>query len=345
MAMNGRQRVVAALNGEWPDTRPIMLHNFLMAIAEAGVTHAQYRSDPQVIADVHIRAAESYGVDGVLIDVDTAVLAGAAGVPVDFPENDPARVHEPALATIEAVDDLEPVDIAGKERVQIWLEAVRRIKQHFGDEVYVRGNCDQCPFSVASMMRTAQEWMMDIMTPEEEPRVRKLLDHCTSITSQFVTLMARTGADMTSNGDSPAGPDMISPPMYRSLALPYEKQVAQAAHEAGTHYMLHICGNTDAILDDMAEVGADSLELDYKTDIRLIHEKFKDRLAFSGNIDPANVIGRGTPDLVVEKTRELLELYADSPRLILNAGCAIPAMTPRANLEAMIRTSREFPCG
>ena len=64
-----------------------------------------YREDPETIAKAHIQAIEKYDLDGALIDVDTATLAGAVGVPVDFPENDPARVHEPAISSLEMVND------------------------------------------------------------------------------------------------------------------------------------------------------------------------------------------------------------------------------------------------
>jgi hypothetical protein len=36
--MNGRERIKAALAGEWPDVRPVMLHNFMPAAREAGLT-------------------------------------------------------------------------------------------------------------------------------------------------------------------------------------------------------------------------------------------------------------------------------------------------------------------
>ena len=45
---------------------------------------------------------------------------------------------------------------------------------------------------------------------------------------------------------------------------------------------------------------------------------------------------------VIEETRDLLQVFADTPRFVLNAGCAIPRSTPSANIHAMIRTAREF---
>ncbi len=339
--MNGKQRIDAALKGEWPDKRPVLLHNFLMAAREYGVSMKAYREDPEVIAKVHIHAIEKYDLDGALIDVDTATLAGAVGVPVDFPENDPARVHEPAISSLEMVRDLEPVDISKDTRIQIWLESCRLIKGYYGDEKYIRGNCDQAPFSLASMMRTPSEWMMDLMMGEN--LVFKLLDFCTDATCQFINLMVQTGVDMVSNGDSPAGPEMISPDMFEMYALPYEKRVVEQAHKSGTPYLLHICGNTDIILDKMVESGADVLELDYKTNIQLVHDICKkEKVTFSGNIDPSGVVAFGSTGLVEEKTKEILDSFKNNPRLIMNAGCAIPAETPAENIKKLVEITRNY---
>jgi len=335
--MNGYERITSVLGGERPDRAPVMLHNFMMAAREAGVTMKAFREDPRRMADVFIRAVETYGYDGVLVDLDTATLAGALGVPVELPEDEPAICHGARLTSLAEVDDLEPPDVAREPRVAVWLEAVRLLVRHFDREIHVRGNCDQAPFSLASMMRGAADWMMDLMDEGNRERAERLLDHCAAAGLQFVRLMAATGAHMVSSGDSPAGPDLVSPRIYREFALPWEKRLADEAHRLGLPYALHICGRTDRILEDMLATGADALELDYKTDARLAHGRMKDRAVFIGNLDPSGLLALGTPDRVLAKTRELLAIFADTPRFILNAGCAIPATTPGENLRAMIR--------
>ena len=247
------------------------------------------------------------------------------------------------IAGLDRVPGLPPVDLGRDPGVQVWLEGVRLLKRHFGDEVYIRGNCDQCPFTLASLVRGMDGWMMDLLDPESEEGIFALLEYCTSVTVQFIRLMGSTGADMTSNGDSVAGPELVSPALFRKFAFPFERRVARAAHEAGLPYVLHICGNTSAILTDMIATGADGLDIDYKTDPRLAHDLMKDRTVFIGNIDPSGVLALGTTRNVEEKTNELLTIFADTPRFILNAGCAIPPITPPANLVAMIGAARNFP--
>lgn len=342
--MNGYERIHAALRGEIPDRTPVMLHNFMMAAREAGITMRQYREDPQAIRDSLAMAVEKYAYDGIVVDVDTATLAGALGVPIDFPEDLPARSVGPRLGSLEEIRNLPPVDIGRYRGVQVWLEATALLRRRFGNEIMIRGNCDQAPFSLACGMRSIEEWMLDLTDPEKRPLADALLEYCFTATSQFVRLMAEAGAHMVSSGDSPAGPDMISPNMYREFALPYERRVAQLANELGLPYVLHICGKTDLILSDMAATGASGLELDFKTDVRLARERLNNETTFIGNIDPSRVLARGTPSLVAEKTRELLTVFADTPRFILNAGCAIPADTPPENLRTMIRTAQEYSC-
>jgi uroporphyrinogen decarboxylase len=240
------------------------------------------------------------------------------------------------------VDDLEPADISVYNGVQVWLQAVTLLRSHFGNEILIRGNCDQCPFTLASMLRGSEAWLVELLDPEQRERIHRLLRHCTDITQQFIRLISTTGAHMTSNGDSFAGPELISPELYREFALPYEKQVATLSHAQNLPHILHICGNTAPILHDMLSSGSDGLDLDYKTDVRRAHALMKDHTVFVGNIHPTGVLALGTPALVEETTNTLLEVFADTPRFVLNAGCAIPPFTPPENIRAMIRTARRF---
>ncbi|MCK4992426.1 MAG: hypothetical protein KAS29_18135, partial [Bacteroidales bacterium] len=146
--MTGTERIQAALKGKWTDRRPVMLHNFMMAAHEEGISMKEFGAYPQSAAKAFINAAEKYDVDGLLIDVSTATLAGSLGVPVDYPEDEPARTHGTLITSLEEIQDLSPVDVASDKGIQHWLEITRIVKDYFGEEKYIRGNCDQAPFSL-----------------------------------------------------------------------------------------------------------------------------------------------------------------------------------------------------
>ncbi len=339
--MNGCERINAALNGEKPDKVPVMLHNFMMAAREHGVSMEQYRNDPKIIADCFVAAVEKYGYDGIVVDIDTVTLAGAMGAAIDFPPDDPARIVSGNIEQPGYISHLKPFEIDNYRYINIWLEAVSILKDYFSNEIYIRGNCDQAPFSLAGLLRGMQNWMIDLVTGNEQ-EISQLLEYCTEAVSRFVNLMIKTGCDMVSNGDSLAGPEMIPPEFYIKYALPYESKIVKAVHDADMKYALHICGNTDVILEHMLLTGADAFELDYKTDTDKIYRTFHNKAAFIGNIDPSSVLALGTRHEVQKKTLELLSFYKNSDRFILNAGCAIPPDTPSENLRMMIRTARDF---
>jgi uroporphyrinogen decarboxylase len=182
--MNGYERVHAAVEGRRPDRVPVMLHNFLMAADEAGYTQAQYRESAAAMADSHARAVERYGYDGVVLEMDTAVIAGALGVQVAYPTEEPARTIRPLLESLEEVRRLKPVKVEGCRYIQTCLEAARFLVERFRGEVYVRGNCDQLGFSLATMVRGAAEFYMDVCDEQNAGRIHELLEYCTGAALQ-----------------------------------------------------------------------------------------------------------------------------------------------------------------
>ena len=73
-----------------------------------------------------------------------------------------------------------------------------------------------------------------------------------------------------------------------------------------------------------------------------IYEIYHDKVTLFGNIDPSGVLALGSPELVRQKTIELLEVYSGSNRFVLNSGCALPSTPPSENIKMMIKTAREF---
>jgi uroporphyrinogen decarboxylase len=104
----------------------------------------------------------------------------------------------------------------------------------------------------------------------------------------------------------------------------------------------HICGNATRIVSDMTATGASVLELDYKCDLPKIKAAAQGKTTILGVIDPNEVLAQGTPDLVIQKTREELEILAPGGGLILGPGCALPPTTPYENVHALIEAGHEY---
>jgi uroporphyrinogen decarboxylase len=337
-AMTGYERIQNVLHGKEVKPTPAMLHCFMAAAAEKGYTLSEYREDAKKIARSHIDFARKYGLDGVLIDVDTCMEAGALGVPVDLPLDDPARITTGLSSNIdECIDSMDVSKLYSYDRIKIKLDAVNRIKNEVGKDLLVRGNADQGPYSLAMLTLGMSEFMMQMFDNPE--KVKILISRALEVHLQFHRMMIDAGADLTSFGDSSCGPDLISPAMYREFAFPFHKELARQLEKDSIPTVCHICGNLDLILEDVVSAGFPAIEIDYKTNVSRAHDIMKGKSVFFGPIDPSGVFYYGTPETMRRETKKVLDIFSDGG-LVIGAGCALPRGVPQENIQAFVDTIR-----
>jgi len=184
--------------------------------------------------------------------------------------------------------------------------------------------------------------LQHIAADPDNPAIQQLLEVCYQTHLATHRALIKAGADFTSVGDSPAGPDVVSPAMFGRYARPYEERLVRELAAEKIFTLIHICGNTTSILDQLAQYPYCGFELDYKTDVRQAKAIVGAQHVLFGNVDPSGVIACGTPEQVREATRWLIAEWKPGGRFILNAGCAIPASTPRVNMAAFMSAAREF---
>ncbi len=335
--MNGYQRILSVFEGRQVSPVPKMLHSFMTAATEKGYTQNEYRWSAEKIARAHIDFARKYGMDGILLDVDTCLEAGAVGVPVDFPEDEPARITSGLSGGLDAcIDAMEKEALLKNERIRIYLEAIQLMKKELGGDILIRGNADQGPFSLAMLSVGIMEFMMMLMDESIEEKVKLLIDRALDVHLEFHHLVKDAGADITSFGDSSCGPDLISPELYRKFSLPYHVKLAEKLTSDGIITVCHICGNLDLILEDVVSAGFPAIEADYKTDISSAAQIMKGRAILFGPIDPSATFYSGTPEDVARETEEVLKLFPGGG-LVIGAGCALPAEVSEENIRAFCK--------
>lgn len=340
--MTSKQRVETVLQGGIPDRVPVCLHNFLMASKEAGIPLESYLSDPVATARAHLHAWEKYRHDCILVDLDTTLLAEAMGAARDHTPGAPGHIAGPAISDLNEVGKLRVVDPERDGRIPVLLEAVRILAREVGAEVSIRGNADQAAFSLAGLLRGMENFMLDLAGDPDNPAIRDLLEVCHQSHLAVHRAVKKAGAHFTSLGDSPAGPDVVSPAMFQSYARPYQERLVRELAQDGIFTVIHVCGNTSAVMDQFAAYPSCGFELDYKTDAVLAKSLAGAGHVLFGNIDPSGVIGRGSVRQVREASAALIAQWKPGGRFILNAGCAIPECTPPENIVALVDCAREF---
>jgi MtaA/CmuA family methyltransferase len=222
------------------------------------------------------------------------------------------------------------------------LKATRIIVEEIGDRAYVIGRADQGPFSLACEIRGMGEFLLDLARGDKLDKAHQLLDFCRQVSERYALAQIEQGAHATSIGDSPSGPDVISPQYYREFAYPYVKTLVSNLKKKDITLAYHICGSSSPIIEDMVSTGAAIIEIDQKADQQISKAAAAGKAALLGPVDPSEVMAHGTPELVTEKCNEALENLSPGGGFILGPGCALPPSTPDDNIDAMIEAAKKF---
>ncbi|MGQ9821761.1 MAG: uroporphyrinogen decarboxylase family protein [Thermogutta sp.] len=341
--MNVRQLVVAALAGK-PVPRcpagPLAVH---YCARLSGLTIRQYTLDAQALADSVVRYYRRFRPDVVWLSADTWVNAEAMGARVGFvDENQPlGGLGPPRIGSAADLDGIPPPDPTRFGRWPLMLEALRSVRAALGEDVFLVACFDQYPFSLAGQLLGINRMMTAVL--EERPLAEALMERCLEYALAYAAALAEAGADMLSGGDSPAG--LIGPRLYREVAQPFERRLITGIRErTPIPISLHICGDCSRILRDMADTGADVLEIDYPVAIGRAAETVGPDIALWGNLDPVGLLALADPPTVYRRTQELLEQVRASgvKRFVVSSGCTLAVETPPENLDAFFAAAREF---
>jgi uroporphyrinogen decarboxylase len=102
---------------------------------------------------------------------------------------------------------------------------------------------------------------------------------------------------------------MTSPEFLRERILPWHQICARIAHEHGKPYLLHSCGNLDAVMEDLIDtVGIDgkhSFE-DTILPVTEAYRRYGQRISILGGID-VDFLCRATETEIRERVRQTLE--------------------------------------
>jgi uroporphyrinogen decarboxylase len=340
--MNGYQRCMAALSWGKPDRIPVIPQNSDMAIHLSGYGMYECSHNPQKLASALLDAQEKMQYDGIMLGADAAILAEVLGCETIYREGNPPAIVGHILSELSDVDKLQEIDLSKNQRIITWLEASRIILEKTKGKVFLICRADQGAFSLATLLRGSQEWMLDLVLEEDISRIMKLLEYCNNVHIQFAKLIKSVGAHATTCGDAYCGPGLISPEMYEKFALPFQQKASfKITKEIGLPYSIHICGTTDIIHDLWVNSGATFFEIDHRTNINLLREKTRGKISLLGNLD-TSLLCLGTPDEVKEKCNELFDIMKPESGFMLSSGCSMGANTKIENVLAMVESSKEF---
>jgi [methyl-Co(III) methanol-specific corrinoid protein]:coenzyme M methyltransferase len=337
--LNSRERVLRFFRKEQIDRVPVFSgfgNVTVHGLEKYGWRFAEIHSDARKMASMAASTSQLFGFECAVVPFDMGIEAEALGAGVNFyPTHTDVLYPTISKKVAEKVEDLDirvPSDLAKAERIPLVVEAIRLLKKEVGDQVAI-GSWVLGPYTLAGQLVDIGD--LAKMAVKKPDMVNKALDTLAGVLIEMSGIYREAGADYITIREMGAGPDILSPRIFRSLIRPHLEKVFAAIESPK---ILHICGDTNSIVEQMALCGADAISVDQKNDVAESRKEVGPDMFILGNIDPYGVVVKGKPDDVENAVKDAIDNGVNA----IWPGCDIFPTVPRENMEALMAATQKY---
>jgi uroporphyrinogen decarboxylase len=291
------------------------------------------------LVEVWSAAVREFEYDWIWLQVDDCIEFEVLGVGCVGEGNILRATHDYLPATRQTLMALKMPDPLRDGRMPIKLEALRRLKDEFGDTVCIVGS-NAAPYSSAGLLYGLEIPML--LMYEDPDLLRDTMDFFVDLQSRWSVAQIEAGADAIWLGDCNAFSGLLSPAHYREFAAEPCRKVIQACQEAGGMVFLH---NSEISIPHIElEIGLkpDAISVGPAADLEAVLKTARGRACIMGNVDPIEVLLRGTPGQVEGDVERIMAIGRRGTGFMLDSGEMVPRDVPVENMRTMIRRGHEL---
>ena len=323
------ENLKAALNGEEVEKVPAISATAAAveeAFPAAGVTWPDAHKDAEQMAKLGVSLHEQVGLECARIPFDLTAEAEAFGCEVDLGdmENTPTLRSN---APIDDPDDLEvPDDFVNNGRLPVILKSIEILKNEYPDVPVVVGMAG--PFTLTGHLLGVEDLVKMLKT--DSFVVEDAVDVALEAQIELV--------DVICVADPTSSPELLDPNDFSEFAQPALEDLSA---EMEMESILHICGNSRPILEDMLDCGFNGISVEEAVNMEEAQELRADIDADTvmvGNISTSQTLFSKTPADVKAEVTQALERGTN----VLAPSCGIAPKSPLANLKAFVEARDEF---
>jgi [methyl-Co(III) methanol-specific corrinoid protein]:coenzyme M methyltransferase len=277
-----------------------------------------------------------FGFECAVVPFDVGVEAEALGAELNFyPHRTDVVYPTVSRKVAERVKDLSiqiPPDLARAGRIPVVTEAIGYLKKEVGDQIAI-GSWVLGPYTLAGQLVELAD--LSKAAYKDAATVRNVLDTLSEALIEMVRIYRQAGADYITIREMGACGDILSPRMFQTLIRPPLERIFSAIESPK---ILHICGDTDDIIESMYACGADAVSVEPKNHVAETRRKLGDNALILGNIDAFGVMVEGNPDDVDKAVKEAIANGVNA----IWPGCDIWPTVPRENMAALMAATRKY---
>ncbi|MCK4789664.1 MAG: MtaA/CmuA family methyltransferase [Desulfobacteraceae bacterium] len=337
--LNSRERVLRLFGKEEIDRVPVfsgMGNVTVHGLEKYGWRFTDIHVDAHKMASMAASTFQFFGFECAVVPFDMGVEAEALGAGVNFYSHHTDVVYPTISKKVaEKVDDLDirvPPDLAKAGRIPLVVEAIRLLKEEVGDQVAI-GAWVLGPYTLAGQIVDIGD--LAKMAFKKTDMVHEVLDTLAGILIEISRIYREAGADYMTIREMGAGPDILSPRIFKILIRPHLEQILAAIDSPK---VLHICGSTDSIVDQMALCGADALSVDQKNNVAETRKKLGNEVILLGNFDPYGTLVQMDASQVEQVIKKCIDDGVDA----VWPGCDLWPEVKKENMEALMAATQKY---
>ena len=298
---------------------------------------------PDFATEVTLQPIDRYPLDASILFSDILTVPDAMGLGLYFEEGEGPK-FERTVRTEEDVAALRVPDMASLDYV---FKAVTQIRTALNGRVPLIGFSGS-PWTLACYMVEGQGsrefHTVKKMLYSRPDLMHRVLQTNADAVAQYLNAQIDAGAQAVMIFDSWGG--ALADSAYQAFSLQYmQKVLAQLQREKdGVRIPAIVFTKGGGLwLDEMADIGADALGLDWTVNLGRARALVGDRVALQGNLDPAILFA--APDQVRLEVEKALASYG-TPSAghghVFNLGHGISQFTPPESVTAMVEAVHDF---
>jgi len=299
--------------------------------------------NPDYATEVTLQPLDRFPLDASILFSDILTVPDAMGLGLYFADGEGPKFERP-LRTEEQVKALAVPDMASLDYV---FKAVTQIRGAINGRVPLIGFSGS-PWTLACYMvegaGSREFHTVKKMLYSRPDLMHRILDINAQAVIQYLNAQIDAGAQAVMIFDSWGG--ALADGAYQAFSLRYMQQILAGLQREkdGVRIPAVVFTKGGGIwLDQMADIGADALGLDWTVNLGAARALVGDRVALQGNLDPAILFAE--PKQIAAEVERSLSAYgtpSNGHGHVFNLGHGISQFTPPESVTAMVEAVHSF---
>ncbi len=214
------------------------------------------------------------------------------------------------------------------------------------NDLIINARLTQTMFEKAWQMRGMEPFLVDLIDDREMAEC--LIDHIFRVQVGIAKSMSQAGCDILSLGDDVATQRgmMISVETWREVLKPRLSMIIQESKKIKKDLLVfyHSCGNVEAILDDLVEIGINIINPVQPEcmDVFSVYRRYGGKLVIWGGLGTQKVLPFTSAENVRAECERMLSAFGPQGHFILAPAHVVEPEVPLDNVFAFVNAVRQY---